>query len=166
MGQPFVVDGVATPLNSAAPKRVFIYNNKHYEDPGAHFTIEQVRASMAQLFPEVENASWNINMASDGTQEITFVKVTGEKGATVTPQQVINAVVVISPTQVHAVNLLHSLAQMDLSGQLGGATLLRLAPEIEGALAQAEEIAQGSQKVLTRCLALKSVPAFQIPIGF
>jgi hypothetical protein len=44
--------------------------------------------------------------------------------------------------------------------------LLAAEPRIEAALHQAEQVAQASQRIVARCLALKSVPLPRVPLGF
>ena len=72
------------PLLQAPPgqpaKRVFIYDNQFFADPGAEYSIQDVLNFLAETYPELENGTWSERSLPDGSQEITFVKVTGEKG--------------------------------------------------------------------------------------
>ena len=43
-------------------------------------TKKDVLAFLAQTYPELENGTWHSRVLPDGSEEITFVKVTGEKG--------------------------------------------------------------------------------------
>ena len=65
----------------AAPKkRVFVYDGAYFEDPGSEYTVQDVLKYLSQTYPELENGTWHSRTLPDGTEEITFVKVTGEKG--------------------------------------------------------------------------------------
>lgn len=60
-------------------KRVFIYNEQRYDDPGEEFSIEDVRKVLAQTFPELATATWT-EMEKDDVVEVRFAKKVGVKG--------------------------------------------------------------------------------------
>jgi len=64
----------------AQPKRVFVYDGAYFEDPGPEYTVQDVLNFLAQTYPELEQGTWHSRTLPDGTEEITFVKVAGEKG--------------------------------------------------------------------------------------
>ncbi len=68
-------------MSEQVQKRVFKYDGKTYEDPGAEYTIEQIKQHLAGTFPEVAQAKAEEKTLDDGTLEITFVKRAGTKGA-------------------------------------------------------------------------------------
>jgi PRTRC genetic system protein C len=61
--------------------RVFIYDGQTFEDPGPEYSVQDVLAHLAQTYPELASGTWHSRTLPDSTEEITFVKVTGEKGS-------------------------------------------------------------------------------------
>jgi PRTRC genetic system protein C len=148
-------------------KRLFIYDGQYWEDPGPEYSIEDILAFLSDTYPELQNGTWTSRTLPDGTEEITFVKVTGEKGAGVTPQLLADRLCAgTTPTDIWGVELLHHLLDQEETGQLSAAILLAATAEIEAALQQTDQITQHSQRMVARCLALKPVPLPQIPLGF
>ncbi len=70
----------SSPPNHGPTQRVFIVNGQVWGDPGPEYTIIQIRDSFAQTYPELTHATWTSRLTPNGTEEITFVKVSGEKG--------------------------------------------------------------------------------------
>ena len=70
------------------------------------------------------------------------------------------------PTRIQAIELLNQLIAAENEGELTVSYLLEAEPQIEAALHQAEQVAQASQRIVARCLALKPVPLPQVPLGF
>jgi PRTRC genetic system protein C len=68
------------PPTNGPVQRIFIVNGQVWGDPGPEYTITQIRDSFAQTYPELSQATWTSRLMPDGTEEITFVKVSGEKG--------------------------------------------------------------------------------------
>lgn len=64
-------------------KRLFVYDGQYFEDPGPEFSTEDVMGFLAQTYPELAHGSWHSRTLPDGTEEITFVKVAGEKGTVI-----------------------------------------------------------------------------------
>ncbi|MEM7344420.1 MAG: PRTRC system protein C [Chloroflexota bacterium] len=67
--------------NTSPGQRVFVVEGKYFDDPGPMYTIQQIRDHFAQTYPHLSNATWESRHLADGREEITFVKVTGEKGS-------------------------------------------------------------------------------------
>ena len=61
-------------------KRVFLYGGKVFEDPGPEYSIQDIMGFLAETYPELTSGTWSSRALPDGSEEITFVKVTGEKG--------------------------------------------------------------------------------------
>ncbi len=155
------------PANRKPKKRVFVYDGQYFEDPGAEYTIEDVLRFLAQTYPELENGAWNSRLMPDDTEEITFVKVTGEKGGDVTSRLIAERLAAgTQPTRIQAIELLNQLIAAETEGELTVSYLLEAEPQIEAALHQAEQVAQASQRIVARCLALKPVPLPRVPLGF
>lgn len=163
--QPVVI--LNEPDTRPPKKRVFVYDNQYFEDPGAAYTVEDVLNFLAQTYPELENGTWHSRLMPDDTEEITFVKVTGEKGGDLTPAQIAGRLAAgTEPTRIQAVELLNRFITAENEGALTAASLLEAEPHIEAALHQAEQVAQASHRMVARCLALKPVPLPQVPLGF
>lgn len=69
-----------TPLLTGPVKRVFVYDGQYFEDPGSEYQVQDVLNFLAETYPELERGTWSSRTLPDGSEEITFVKVTGEKG--------------------------------------------------------------------------------------
>lgn len=148
-------------------KRVFFYDGQYFEDPDPAYTIEEVLGLLAKTYPELEQGTWNSRLLPDGAEEITFVKITGEKGGTVTPHLIAGRLAAgASPTRIQAIETLRQLMVTESEGGLTVEALLAAEPQIEAALYQAEQVAQASQRMVARCLALKPVPLPTVPLGF
>jgi PRTRC genetic system protein C len=163
--EPVIVVSEST---TRKPKqRVFVYDGQDFEDPGPQYSIEDVLRFLAQTYPELEDGAWNSRLMPDETEEITFVKVTGEKGGEVTAHLIARRLTAgVQPSRIQATNLLNQLIAAEAEGALTVPYLLEAEPQIEAALHQAEQVAQASQRILARCLALKAVPLPQVPLGF
>jgi len=156
------------PKSSPPKKRVFVYDGQYFEDPGPEYSIEDVLGFLASTYPELdaERGTWHSRPMPDGTEEITFVKVTGEKGADVTPHLIADRLLAgTTPTRLQAPQVLRQGAAAEAAGELSVAYLLAAAPRIETALHQAEQVAQASHRMVARCLALCPVPLPRVPLG-
>ena len=60
--------------------QVFKYNDQVFQDPGEEWSVEDIKKSLAQTFPEIAQATVNEKTLDDGTVEVTFVKRSGTKG--------------------------------------------------------------------------------------
>ncbi|MBE7556816.1 MAG: hypothetical protein HS126_37715 [Anaerolineales bacterium] len=122
---------------------------------------------LAQTYRELEERAWNSRLMPDDTEEITFVKVTGEKGGDVTSRLIAERLAAdTQPTRIQAIELLNQLIAAENEGELTVSYLLEAEPQIEAALHQAEQVAQASQRIVARCLALKPVSLSRVPLGF
>jgi PRTRC genetic system protein C len=148
-------------------KRLFKYDGQYYEDPGLEYSVQDILNFLAQTYPELASGTWSSRTLPDGTEEITFVKVTGEKGVEVSPQVLADQLCQgTHPTRFQASETLAELLATEEAGRLNADQLLVLAPQIEAALQQAERISQQSQRMVAQCLRLKPVPWPKIPLGF
>jgi PRTRC genetic system protein C len=76
--QPLLTQGAEA--ETTPKKRVFIYNGQLFEDPGPEYSIGDILNFLSSTYPELASGSWTSRTLPDGTEEITFVKVTGDKG--------------------------------------------------------------------------------------
>ena len=66
---------------TAPARRVFIYGDHRFDDPGAEYTVEQVKNHLQTYFPAVAHATTEEKNLPDGTVEITFRKRVARKGS-------------------------------------------------------------------------------------
>lgn len=163
--RPLLIEGAAT---APPTQRTFVYDGQYFSDPGAEYSIEDVLRFLAQDYPELENGSYSSRMLPDGTQEITFVKVAGEKGADeitrgITAGEIATRLVQVAPAQLEATRLARQLLAGD---PLTPQQIIAQAGPIEAALKQLEPFARKSQEALRRCLDLRPVPHPRVPLGF
>ena len=71
---------LALPAPQRPAKRLFLYDNQYFEDPGSEYSTQEVLGFLAETYPELTSGTWTSRTLPDGSEEITFVKVTGEKG--------------------------------------------------------------------------------------
>jgi len=157
------------PTDNPSPyRRVFLYDNQVFADPGPEYSVQDVLDFLAMTYPELGNGTWHTRTLSDGTEEITFVKVTGEKGSGIIGRQLVACLNQLSPPQLQAITLLDRIRTMETDAQqsFSVSNLLALTPEIESALHQAERIATTSQRIGQQCLQLTPIPHPKIPLGF
>ncbi len=60
--------------------RIFVYDNREFEDPDPEMTVEQVKASLADFYGELSNATVSETERGEDTVH-TFNKRVGTKGA-------------------------------------------------------------------------------------
>jgi PRTRC genetic system protein C len=149
----------------STPRRIFLYDGQIFEDPGQEFSTQDVLNFLSQTYPELQNGTWNARTLPDGTEEITFVKVTGEKGA-VSAGQIAQRLDTLQPTQLQALTLLDQIVTAEAEEELNATKLIVLGPNIEAALHQVERVSDESRRLLSRCLTLKAVPHPRVPLGF
>jgi PRTRC genetic system protein C len=68
------------PTTAAHARRVFIYGEHRFEDPGAEYTVEQIHTHLTAYFPELAHAATEEKTIPDGTVEISFTKQVTRKG--------------------------------------------------------------------------------------
>jgi PRTRC genetic system protein C len=68
-------------MSNSPTRRLFRYGDHTFDDPGAAYTPEQVRAHLTAFFPELARATTEEKPLPDGTLEITFRKQITTKGA-------------------------------------------------------------------------------------
>jgi len=158
-----LLPGPTTPNRPA--KRVFLYDGQIFEDPGQEFSTQDVLNFLSQTYPELRNGTWNARTLPDGSEEITFVKVTGEKGA-ISAGQIAGRLDTLPPTQLQALTLLDQIVTAEAEEELNATRLMALGPNIEAALHQVERVSNQSRRLLSRCLTLKAVPHPRVPLGF
>jgi PRTRC genetic system protein C len=163
--QPLLIEGATA---SAPKRRTFVYDGQYFSDPGPEYSTEDVLRFLAQDYPELETATWHSRALPDGAagavEEITFVKVSGEKGADIiTAGDIAARLIRLNPAQLAATRLARELLTGD---PLTPEQIIAQAGPIEAALQQLEPFAKKSQEALRRCLDLQPVAHPRVPLGF
>jgi PRTRC genetic system protein C len=155
-------------MATTTSKRIFKYHDQTWDDPGAEFTVDQVKAHLTGYFPELAQATTQERKLEDGSLEITFVKKAGTKGggdnapAVWDAAEIARRITDIPPLRIRAVEI---LAEIE-AGELTIARLVQLQPEIERAELQlAEHVMRAGQLSLTLA-ALPAIPSRVAPTGF
>jgi PRTRC genetic system protein C len=61
-------------------ERVFLFNGVKLPDPSPNFTVEQVRDTYVNTYPELATAAIEGPSPIDGTMQHTFTRAVGAKG--------------------------------------------------------------------------------------
>lgn len=64
----------------AEKKRIFLYDGREFPDPDPSMTPEQVKAMMAEFYPELANAEIREHKKDEDTTAYEFVRKVGTKG--------------------------------------------------------------------------------------
>ncbi len=68
------------PTTETPVKRLFVYGDQTFNDPGPAYTTDQIRSHLAAFFPELGQATIAERQREDGVVEITFHKQITTKG--------------------------------------------------------------------------------------
>ncbi len=163
------------PQPEPATRRVYVVDGQVFTAPdgGVAYTIEQVRDQLAQTYPELSSATWSVNILPDGTEEVSFYKVTGEKGATdLDPntrliQQIVASLRQMQPANLKAIPLTRQLIQAEHSPQgFSIEQVMQVGPQLQQALAQLDALETYHERSLTACKRLQPTPSPHVPLGF
>ncbi len=61
-------------------ERVFKYQDQTWGDPGAEYSVEDVRKQLSTFYPELARAEVKETELPDGRVQVEFVKRAGTKG--------------------------------------------------------------------------------------
>ncbi len=163
------------PNDATSGQRVYIVDGQLFTlGEGSGATIQQVRDHFALSYPELVNATWSVRKLPDGTEEVTFHKVAGEKGTTDLDtsaqlmRQIVGCIRQASPANLEAIALTHQLIQIEHSPPtpLGIDQVLQLGPRIQQALLQLDAFEAHHKRSLEACLRLQAMPLPRVPLGF
>ena len=148
-------------------KRIFVYGEHTFDDPGPAYSAEQVRAHLAAYFPELGQAVIKEQQRPDGMLEVSFHKQITTKGSDLAAteadqvQQVTAALSHLPPLSDPLPDLLDALEE-PLTYDL----LLAVYPPLAAAADQNDREASLRQGVIERCLPLRPVPLTAVPLGY
>lgn len=144
-------------------KRIFRYGDQEFPDPGSSFTNEMVRQQLVTYFPELAQATSEIE-EKDGTQFVTFRKQAGRKG--LSPNDIIARLEDLPAPDRQAALLIAELERLEQCGQLSAEILTTMQAQIGTAIGLLERHIKLAQGVTKRCLHLRPVPSRRLPAGF
>ncbi|MCP4992929.1 MAG: hypothetical protein GY934_03950 [Gammaproteobacteria bacterium] len=173
------------PQPEPTPRRVYVVDGQVFTAPegGVVYTIEQVRDQLAQTYPELSSATWSVDILPDGTEEVSFYKVTGEKGQvplftgekgatdldpnTRLIRQIVASLRQMPPANIKAIKLTRQLIQAEHSPQgIGIEQVMQFGPELQQALTQLDALESYHERSLDACKRLEPAPSPHVPLGF
>jgi PRTRC genetic system protein C len=165
--------------DSTSPtRRIFVYGDHTFDDPGAAYTPEQVRAHLAAFFPELARATTEEKPLPDGALQITFRKQITTKGA---GDDEATAVGVLAGILAHLPRYADPLQEAVLalgveagSSRPGGSvrpaftyeTLLLHHDHLRPAADAGDEEAKSRLETIARCLQIPPIPLTAVPLGY
>jgi PRTRC genetic system protein C len=161
-----VVNIPPDPTGPVYRPRHFYYDGQLFEDPGPEYSPQDILNFLAATYPELRNGTWTQRTLPDGSEEITFHKVTGEKGAAVTVAQLLQALDTVQPRRIAAFALTQQITTLVATEQLTPETMLAMGPEIEAALKEAERLSTSGGRITGQILAIPASPHNRVPLGF
>lgn len=154
------------PTTTAPARRIFIYGDHRFDDPGATYTIEQIRTHLTAYFPELAHATMEEKRLPDGTVEITFRKQVARKGS---DDGMYNRLSLLL-AELEAVppydDPLAELAAALGTAPLTLAAVLNAHETLQSHANQVFGLAGRTEQVVKRCLELPPSPARNVSLGF
>lgn len=151
-------------ISTAPARRVFIYGEHRFDDPGAEYTVEQIKSHLNQYFPELAHATTEEKTLADGTVEITFRKQVARKGSTDAGRLalLLEELEVVPPYDDPLAELTASLG----TDPLTLAAVLDAYETLQSHANQVFGLADRTEQVVKRCLQLPRCPTHGVPHGF
>lgn len=148
----------------ATTRRVFVYGDHRFDDPGVQYTTEQIRTHLTAYFPELAHATTEEKTLPDGTVEVTFRKQVARKGTGYAgrPALLLAELEAIPPYDDPLAEMAATLgpAPHSLAAILSAQDTLRV--QADRVYGQTSRTAQ----VVKRCLDLPPSPTGGVPLGF
>ena len=151
--------------SSATPaaRRLFVYGDHRFDDPGSAYTTEQVRLHLVQYFPELAHAAVEEKALPDGTVEVTFRKQVARKGSSDAGR-----LSLLLDELAAALPYDDPLAELaaSLGSPLSLAAILDARETLQTNADQAFAQADRTSRVVKRCVHLSPAPLHGVPSGF
>jgi len=154
------------PQNNAPVRRVFHYGEHEFDDPGREYTVDQVRQALLPYFPELAQATADVQTLKDGTLQITFRKQVTRKG-----NDILELTLRLETLPRYTDPITELQEQLGL--QVNGAsqtctlqTLLDQGGEIEVVAGQIQDQVARTETMVQKCWQLPPSAVTQIPPGF
>lgn len=154
------------PTTTAPARRVFIYGDHRFEDPGGEYTVEQIRTHLAAYFPELAHATTEEKTLPDGTVEITFRKQVARKGS---GDETDSRLTLLLSELEAAPPYNDPLAELTATlgwEPLSLAAVLDAHETLQGHANHVFGLAARTEQVVKRCLDLPASPMRGVPLGF
>ena len=149
-----------------SPRRTFIYGEHRFDDPGAAYTVEQIKSHLSQYFPELAHATTEEKTLPDGTVEITFRKQVARKG---TGDEMDNRLSLLL-AELEAVppygDPLAKLTAALGTEPLSLTAILEAHDTLQAHANHVFGLAARTEQVVKRCLDLPPSPTRGVPLGF
>lgn len=154
------------PTTTAPARRVFIYGDHRFEDPGGEYTVEQIRTHLTAYFPELAHATTEEKTLPDGTVEITFRKQVARKGSGDESDSRLTMLL----SELEAM-LPYNDPLAELTATLGRepltlAAILDARDTLQTHANQVFGLADRTTQVVKRCMELSPSPTRDVPLGF
>lgn len=154
------------PTTTAPARRVFIYGDHRFVDPGSEYTVEHVKDHLSMYFPELAHATIEEKTLPDGTVEINFRKQVARKG---TGDEMDNRLSLLL-AELDAVPP-YDDPLAELTAALGRepltlAAVLDAHDTLQSYANQVFGLADRTAQVVKRCLDLSPSPTRGVPLGF
>jgi PRTRC genetic system protein C len=153
-------------------RRLFRYGDHTFDDPGAAYTPEQVRAHLTAFFPELARATTEEKPLPDGTLEITFRKQITTKGAGADEATAVGVLAGILAQLPPYTDPLQE-AILALGVEDGSArpaftydTLLLYHDRLQPAADAGDEEARKRLETIAQCLQIPPIPLPAVPLGY
>ena len=145
-------------------RRIFVYGDHRFDDPGTQYTAEQVRQHLVQYFPELAHATTEEKNLPDGTREITFRKQVARKGSGDARRlsQLLDELEAIPPYEDPLAELTATLGEEGLTL----AAVLEARETLQAHADQVFGLAARTTQVVNKCLDLSPSPTRATPLGF
>jgi PRTRC genetic system protein C len=165
--------------DSTSPtRRIFVYGDHTFDDPGPAYTPEQVRVHLAAFFPELARATTEEKPLPDGALQITFRKQITTKGAFAADDsdyrrlagQLAQLPPYADPLQAAILALGVEAGSSRPAGSARPAftyeKLLLHHDHLRPAADAGDEEAKGRLETIARCLQIPPIPLTAVPLGY
>ena len=154
------------PTTTAPARRVFIYGDHRFDDPGSEYTVEHVKDHLSMYFPELAHATTEEKTLPDGTMEITFRKQVARKG---TGHEIDNRLSLLLAELEAVPPYDDPLAELTAALGAEPLTLAAVLDAHDTLQAHANHVfglAAWTEQVVKRCLDLPPSPTRGVALGF
>ena len=153
-------------IRTGPVRRVFIYVEHRFDDPGAEYTVEQIKSHLNQYFPKLAHATIEEKTLTDGTVEISLCKQVARKGSDCEPDNRLALLLAELEAVPPYDEPLAGLTAMLGTKPLSLATILDAHDTLQAHANHVYGLAGRTAQVVKRCLELPPSPTRGVPHGF
>ncbi|MDT8307647.1 MAG: PRTRC system protein C [Anaerolineae bacterium] len=151
-------------MTAASARRIFIYGDHRFDDPGSEYTAEQIRQHLVQYYPELAHATTEEKTLPDGTMEITFRKQVARKGSGYEPDNRLFSLLAELEEVPSYDDPLAELTAALGARPLSLAAILDAWDTLQTHASQVFGLADRTAQVVKRCLDLSPSPTRGVPL--